>query len=209
MKKKLKSKKIILFTFLLLIVSLFSIPFLVSCNGEIGGIVNATTIVNLIFPNIWVFVATIISTIILLSAIIWFVWKPLNKKIDERKKYLNQELEDAEKAKQDAFIAKTQAQEEFAKAQMDATRIVQNANERGNDLYNQLQDKAKENAYQIVKNAQEEIDIEKRKMQTEMHQQILDIAFDAATHVSKKNISKSDSDKLIDEFIDEYQKMKE
>lgn len=209
MKKKFKLKKIILIVLLLLIVSLFSIPFLVSCSSEIGGIVNATTIVNLIFPNIWVFVATIISTIILICAIIWFVWKPLNKKIEERKKYLNQELEDAEKAKQDAFNAKAQAQDEFAKAQIDAARIVQSANQKGNDLYNQLQDKAKEQAYQIVKNAQEEIDIEKRKMQEEMHDQILNIAFDAATHISKKNISKSDSDKMIDEFIDEYQKMKD
>ncbi len=69
MKKHLKK----IAPFLLLILSFITVlPFLTSCSGAIDG-VNASEIVNLVFPQPIIFVAQIIATIILFIAVSKFV----------------------------------------------------------------------------------------------------------------------------------------
>ena len=206
--KMKKFKKLLLSLLLLVVVCLICSPFLVSCSNEIEG-VNSTAIINLIFPNLWVFIATIFATVILISAIIWFLWKPMNKKLDERKKYIENEINEAENIKKEAFQTREQAKLELINAQSNASKIVQDANDKAENLYNELQNQARNSAYEIVKAAQEEVLLEKRELEEQTHKQILDIAFDAVTNISKHKITREENDKLVEEFINDLEKSKD
>ncbi len=206
--KMKKFKKLLLSLLLLVVVCLICSPFLVSCSNEIEG-VNSTAIINLIFPNLWVFIATIFATVILISAIIWFLWKPMNKKLDERKKYIENEITEAENIKKEAFQAREQAKLELINAQSNASKIVRDANDKAENLYNELQNQARNSAYEIVKAAQEEVLLEKRELEEQTHKQILDIAFDAVTNISKHKITREENDKLVEEFINDLEKSKD
>ena len=205
---KKKYKKAIIAIFLLIVVCLLTIPFVASCSSEIEG-VNATAIINLIFPNIWVFIATIASTVVLLSCIIWFLWKPMNKKLETIRKHVTSEIFDAENAKKEAFELKESARENLLNAQLDASKIVQDANDRANVIYQELQTQAHKDADQIIKDAQEQIALERKELEQQTHNEILDVAFEAVTKISKQKITREENNKLVEEFLKDFQDSKD
>ncbi len=56
-------------------------------NNSSPAIPGSDEIISQILPNVWVLVAHAIATIILLSLIVWLVWKPTKKYLEKRKKW--------------------------------------------------------------------------------------------------------------------------
>lgn len=198
-------KKHLKFLGLFLLIAVVCVPFLVSCHGQIEG-ANADSVVNSVFPNLWVALAQILATIVLLSTIIGFVWEPYKKMMKERKEYYMKDINDAKDAKESALLDQQKSREEFIKAQSEASKIIMEANDSGSKLIQSLETDAKRKAKQIVENAKFEMDIAKKEHEKSIKNEIVDIAFATAEELSRKEISKEDNDKFVDEFIEKMRK---
>lgn len=194
----------------LFVILIIALPFIVSCSGGDASIegIDSNSIINLIFPNVWVFVATILSTIILFSVVIWLIWKPFNKKMEERKAYMQKELNDAEQAKVDSLKDKQKMQDDYLQAKTQINKMLLQANQKASAVYDEIKSDAQMKAHILLKNAEQDITIEKQKLQDSIEEQILDVAFAAVTEISKQKITKEQNDQLVLDFIKHLDKEK-
>ncbi|MGL4951397.1 MAG: hypothetical protein ACRC4L_00265 [Mycoplasma sp.] len=202
----MKFKKILFFSILLITICLFTLPIITSCSGNPIEGIDSFTIINLIFPNIWVFIATLLSTVILFSVSIWMIWEPFNKKMDARKKFVEQELNFIDENKKNIILEKEKIQKDYSSAQNDIKTMLIQANQKANSIQDEIKSNAEKQAHILLKNAKQEIEIEKRKLKENVNQEILDIAFSAVIEISKQKIDKSENDKLVKEFIEQLEK---
>lgn len=188
-----------------ILVSIIFIPFLASCEGAIDG-ANASSVINLIFPNLWVALAQIIATIILLSTIVALVWTPYQNMMQARKEEYMKDLNEANESKKAALLDEQKAAKAFITAQSQASQIVIDANKNAEEIATDIKNKADLKAQAIINNAKTDMAIEKKEQAKNMHNQIIDVAFATAEELTKKTITKEDHLDFVNDFIS---KMKE
>ncbi len=198
-------KKIIGFSVILLCLLGLSLPFIVSC-ADGAPPVDQETIFNLLFPNIWVFGAVILAAVILITTIVWMVWVPFNKKMDARKEYINKEREDAEQAKLEALKNKNEAETNLIKAQTEVSSMISNATIKAAAVQDEIIHKAENQANVIIQNARVNIEAERNQMKDAMEEEVMEIAFEAVAEISKQKMTKEENDKLVKEFLDNFDK---
>lgn len=201
----MKAKKIIFPIICIILVLFITVPFLVSCNADIEG-VNGTDIINLIFPNPYVFAAQIIASIVLFSLVLKFVWKPYNKLMDAKKEYAMSEIREAELVKIEAYENNEKAKNEFILAQAEAVNIINDANEKANLLKIKLLEEAEFNSQLLITKSEKEIEKTKKDFELTKNDEILDLAMNAAEALTRKNISSKDNEDFIKDFISKIDK---
>lgn len=201
-------KKIIGFAVILICLLVIVTPFLVSCS-DAGDPISQETIFNLLFPNLWVFVSILMAAVILIITIIWFIWVPMNKKFDERKVFIMKELEDAKQAKDQALEDEQKAQNELIKTQYEINDMLSKASIKASAIKDEIKNDANAKAALLIENAKKSIELEKQQMVEKMEDQIMDIAFAAVTEISKQKITKEENDKLVKDFIDNFDNVSE
>ncbi|MGL4950272.1 MAG: hypothetical protein ACRC4M_00295 [Mycoplasma sp.] len=203
----MKFKKILGYFLILVSICIIALPIVTSCSSDPIDGIDSFTIINLIFPNIWVFLATLLATIVLFVSSIWLVWEPFNKKLDARKKMVNSEIEEITKTKNESILEKERIHNEYVEAQSEIKNMLVQANQKANTIHDEIKNSAEQQAHILLKNARQEIEIEKRKMLENINEEILDIAFSAVTEISKQKIDKKENDKLVKEFIESLDKV--
>ncbi len=192
---------------LLLLIASFAIalPFLTSCSGSIDG-VNASEVVNLVFPQPIIFAAQFIATIILFIAVSKFVWKPYNEMLAKRKEYVMKGVNEVEAKKQEIFAQEEQLKLDVADAQMKSTELLQNAKVQSETIISESQVEAKNNYESTVKEAQEEIARMKLRMQKDLQHENIDLVLSATEQLTMKNIDSADNRKFIEDFLNQIDK---
>ena len=168
--------------------------------------IDQEEVVNALLPNLWVFITHIVATVILLILAIWLVWKPTKHALAKRHEYIQNEISAAEQAKEKALKALDEAEQTKIQAYSTASEIVANAKQEAYVTKQQIEQDAKYYAEIIKEKANNEAIKIKSKMKLAMEEQVLDIAFAASSALLKDKITKKDSDKFVDEFIDALEK---
>lgn len=150
----------------------------------------------------WTFIAQILNLFIQMYLIKKFLFKPINKLLSKRAQLADKEIKDAEAAKSEADGLKQQYEEGLAKAQAQATQIVQDAQKTAQIRAEEVVNEAQDHAAAIKAQAQADIEQEKKKAVNEAKNQIGGLAMDIAGKVVEKEIREEDHRKLIDEFIE-------
>lgn len=176
------------------------VPVLASCTGDIPEL-NPTEIINTLFPNVWVFIAQVAAMCMVFSIILWLVWKPTNKMLDKRREYIAKEITDAEQAKQEAVAYLESAKSEHLNAQSEAAQIIANAKNESLSYVETLKKEAHEAAEKIVASAKVSIANEQKANLERLQSEAREAAYVAAEALMKKQLSREDNDKLVDEFI--------
>lgn len=175
-------------------------PILAACTGDIPEL-NATEIINTLFPNVWVFIAQVIAMCVVFSIILWLVWKPTNRMLDKRRAYIAKEITDAETAKQEALVYLENAKQEYTQAQSEAMLILANAKTESSSYLEATKKEAQEAADKIVATARNNAANEQKAIAARLEAEAREVAYVAAEALMKREISREDNDKLVDEFI--------
>ncbi|MCV3743383.1 ATP F0F1 synthase subunit B [Ureaplasma sp. ES3154-GEN] len=203
MKSKFNKKHLIASLSVVALAALFA-PFLASCAGDIPEL-QPTEIINTLFPNLWVFIAQVGAMLVVFSIILWLVWKPTNKMLDKRRAYMANEIAEAEKTRKEALIYLEEAKKDKLNAQVEAVRIVADAKSETQAYRENLEREARDVANKIIANARENAEAERVNMMNVMKQEAKEVAYIAAEALMKKELSRADNDKLVDEFIKELE----
>ena len=111
----------------------------------------------------WNLLFTIINLLILYFALKKFLFAPVCKIIDEREAKIKSELENADKAKEEAEKLKTDYEAELANAQKQIVEITKKASEQAEKVGEAIIENARKESAEIIESAQKQALAEKDK----------------------------------------------
>ncbi|AUB31116.1 F0F1 ATP synthase subunit B [Spiroplasma floricola] len=154
-----------------------------------------------LFPNLANFIAHILSTIVILILLTKLVYKPFREMIKERRKKINELLDDAAAKLAKANRNNKEASKFLDSAKEESKQIINSAKLSADNLKLEIIENARNEATNIQTHAKQAIDFERNEMQEQMRQEVIDLAFVAAEKIMKENISKEKNEKMIKDFI--------
>lgn len=149
----------------------------------------------------WTFIAMICNLFIQIYLIKRFLFKPINKILEERKALANAEIDNAVKEKTEALAMKSEYEKNMADAKNKANEILISAQKTASVQSEEMLREASEQALAIKAKAESDIAQEKRKAVNEIKDEIGGMAMEIAGKVIEREIKEDDHKKLIDDFI--------
>ncbi len=147
------------------------------------------------------FIWTIATFLVLLTLLAKFAWGPLLAALETRQNAIRKSLDDALQAKQDLERLNVEAAQIIQRARVDADAIISESRSDGDRLREELKQKARAEADHIVKSAGRQIQLETGRALQQIRHEAVDLSIMIATKILRRNLSKEDNERLIDEAL--------
>lgn len=151
--------------------------------------------------DFWSIFWAVLNILILVILLRIFLFKPINKMLDDRAQSIQKDIDDAERAKKEAEELRQQYEESISNAKNEAVQIVKNAHDTAEAERTAITRKSHEEADEIVNSASETIENERKRVLQQAHAQIADLAIEAASKVVGANLDDENNRRLVDEFL--------
>lgn len=123
--------------------------------------------------------------------------------LDQRRKAADQQISDAQAAKEEAMTIKQTYEQNMLQATAQANTILANAQKTASERSEKIIGEAQQQAAQIKSKASADIAMEKKKAINDAKNEISDLAMAIAGKVVGRELNSEDQAGLIDRFIDE------
>ena len=157
---------------------------------------------EIISVNVWLILISLCNLLILALILKKFLFKPVKKIVAERQAEYDKERLDAENALREAEEKKAEWEKVLSGADDEAARIVDEAKKNAQKRSDKIIDDANARSGVIVHNAEVEADLEKRRANEEIKDEIVEVSVSLAEKLVDREISAEDHKKFIDDFID-------
>ena len=147
------------------------------------------------------FVWTILTFLLLLFVLAKFAWKPLLKMLKDREELIRSSLEDAEKAKEELERLNAEGEAIVNQARSEAQTILSEGKAAATKLKEETLAGAKEQAKNIISEAEKQINVEKDKAINEIKSEVVNLSLNISKKLINKNLSPEDNKALIDESL--------
>lgn len=144
---------------------------------------------------------TWISFIVLLILLKKFAYPQILKGLKKREETIQQQLEEARRTKQEAQSLLEEYRQQLAEARSEAQKIISEGKQLGENMRKEILQKAQQESNEIVKRAQEEIELQKQKALLELKERIADLSLAAASKIMKKSLDPKDHQRLIEDYL--------
>ena len=128
------------------------------------------------------------------------------KSLQEREAKIKDSLESAEKALERAEAISKDNEKALREAEVKAQQIRKEAIEEAELLRNDRINKAKDEAAQIIEQAKNTIDQEKKLALTELREEVARLAIQSASMILDEELDEKKNSKLVDKFIGDLSK---
>ncbi|MDE6519660.1 MAG: F0F1 ATP synthase subunit B [Ruminococcus sp.] len=149
----------------------------------------------------WSILEAVVNVLILFILLRIFLFKPINKIMNERTESIQKDIDDAEKAKRETEKLKQQYTDSINEAKEEANNILRKAHEDAEAERESIISKSHKEAEEIVKSADETIENERKRVIQQAHAQIADLAIETASKVIGANLDDEKNRKLVDDFL--------
>ena len=147
--------------------------------------------------------AQVVNFVILLYILKRFLYKPILKVLEERKKKIETSVKQSEEM-QKRFDEITKKQTEILdKAKVESEQIIEGAKNEAKILADQIQLNATNAGNERIKRTQQTLEIEKQKMINEAKREIVDVVTSITEKVVQKNLTKGDKERLVRQVLTE------
>ena len=147
----------------------------------------------------WKFIiAQIVNFCIVAFLLYKYAFKPVLSSIDERQKKIADGLQYAEEMKQKLAEAEKQHKETLKEAQQNAQKIIAEARESSKEIIDRQTQEAVVQAEDILKKAQESVELEHTKMLSEMRSEIARLVVQTTAKVLRKDLSDEEKSNYSD-----------
>jgi F-type H+-transporting ATPase subunit b len=148
-------------------------------------------------PGLYIW--TIVVFLVLLGLLAKFAWRPLLEALEKRQESIRRSLDDAAKAKQELERLQVESQRILAEARSEAESIVARTREDANRLRDEMRQRAQQEAANIVKNAEKQIELETARAVQQIRHEAVDLSVAIASRLLQRNVSKEDNERLIED----------
>lgn len=171
--------------------------------AEIPGSGEITTS---ILPNVWVFAAHIIATIILLTFIICMVWKPTKKYLEKRKAKIMQDVNDANAKNIEANKNFEISKKELLESKETASAIIQKATLEGETIKTKMEKTALNRISHLEKEADAHIKKQEELASLKINKEASMLALDVAEIFLGEKVDSEQNQKMVDAIIKNLEK---
>ncbi|OGA44997.1 MAG: ATP synthase F0 subunit B [Betaproteobacteria bacterium RIFCSPLOWO2_12_FULL_63_13] len=147
------------------------------------------------------FIWTILTFLVLLTLLAKFAWGPLLRALDSRQETIRKSLDDAQLAKQELERLQHESAQIIRQARVDAEAVITQSRTDAARLREEMRQKARTEADAIVRNAERQIQLETQRALQQIRHEAVDMSVMIASKILRRNLSKEDNEKLIEEAL--------
>ncbi|MCM1529245.1 MAG: F0F1 ATP synthase subunit B [Alistipes sp.] len=151
--------------------------------------------------NFWSIFWAVLNVLILFIALRIFLFKPINKMLDDRRQAVQKDYDDAEAARKEAEELKQQYAASVSDAKEEANSIIRKAHEDAEAERAAIIDQSHTEAEQIISSANTSIENERKRVIQQAHFEIADLAIEAASKIVGANLDNEKNRSIVDEFL--------
>ena len=153
----------------------------------------------LVQPDPGLYIWTILTFLLLLVAFNKLAWKPLKAMLQAREDTIRKSLEDAKHAREELERLQAESQRILAQARTEAEAIVTRTRDDASRLREELRQKAQTEAAGIIRNAEQQIQLETARAFQQIRAEAADLSVAIASRLLQRNVSKEDNERLLEE----------
>lgn len=157
---------------------------------------------DIINVNIWLILISLCNLVILFFILKKFLYKPIKRILAERQAEYDAKFAEADGKLADAEKVKAALEEKYALADGEADRIIKEAKDSAERRGAAIVTEAKDKADIIVRNAESEADLRRKKAEESIKDEIADVSVEIAEKIIGREVTDADHRRLLDEFID-------
>jgi len=156
---------------------------------------------DIISVNIWQIVISLLNLTILFLLVKKFLFKPIKKMFAARDAEINGRYDEADKAKEKALQMEKDWNGKMETAEQSANAILQTASEDAQRRSAAVLSETQQKAQQILRQAETDAMLEKKKARAEIKQEIVDVSCALSEKMIGREIKDQDHRSLIDDFL--------
>lgn len=158
---------------------------------------------DVISVNLWDIVVSLCNLAILFLIMKKFLYKPVRKMLEQRRKTVDDMYAQADEALTKAESDKAEYEEKLNQAKDDAQAIIKKATDTADERSKEIVSSAREEASLIVDRARSAAELEMKKAQQEIKGEIVSVSTLLAEKLLEREISEDDHKSMIDSFIED------
>jgi F-type H+-transporting ATPase subunit b len=170
---------------------------------EEGGHAEEPSGLDLILPAVDELVWGTICFALVLFVLSRKAFPAIRSAMEKREQTIQQNLESAESAKNEAATQLQEYKKQLAEARSEANRIIEEARQAAEQVRKDITAKAEQEAQQIVARAQEQLAAERTRTVSELQTTIGDLSIELAEKVVGRAIDGNTHRELVDAYIRE------
>jgi F-type H+-transporting ATPase subunit b len=147
-----------------------------------------------------------VTFLVLLGLLYKLAWKPILSAIEKRERTIQESLEKAAKASEDAQVLMNQHEEMMRTAQNEAQRIIDDNRVLAEKSRQQIIEQAQHMAQNMVEKAKLEIEKEKESALLALRSEVADLAIEATKKILHESLDETRQRTLVNDFIDKLPK---
>jgi F-type H+-transporting ATPase subunit b len=124
------------------------------------------------------FIWTIVTFLVLLALLAKYAWRPLLEALEARQNSIRKSLDDAQTAKQELERLNAESSQIIARARVEADAIITQSRSDGDRLRDEIRQKARAEADNIVKSAERQIQLETTRALEQIRHEAVDLGDD-------------------------------
>lgn len=157
---------------------------------------------DVISVNIWQILISLCNLLIIFLLFKKFLYARVCKFVDQRKANVDAQYVRADEAEKAALADKQKYEDKLKSVDAEADAMIKDATLRADRRSEKIITDAKEKADGMLRQAQNEIELEKKKASDDIKHEIADVSTLLAEKVLEREINSDDQRKFIDSFIE-------
>ena len=149
----------------------------------------------------WTMIFEVVNLLIVMLILKKFLFKPVNAVLEQRQAEIGGMYQKAEDAQKEAQALKQAYDERMSGARKEADELIVAAQDSARRRGAEIVEDARDEAVQLRRRAEEDIELQKRKALREARDELADMAVDIAGKVVEREVTREDHDRLVEEFI--------
>ena len=158
---------------------------------------------EIISVNLWQILISLLNLLILFLIIKYFLFGPVKKMLAARQQEIDDQYARAAQAEAEAADSRRSWEEKLSGADREADAILQSATENAKYRGEQIVADARAQADSLIRVAQTEVELERRRAEDEIKREIVEVSEALAEKMLEREINKEDHRAIIDSFIEE------
>lgn len=164
----------------------------------LAGVVDGLKTLGINLPSL---LAQLINFAILLVILYLLAYKPVLRMLDERRRRIQEGLEAAERAKEQAAKGAEEMEAQLERARQEGQAIIGQAQQIAARIQEEARQQAHEDAEALLTRARSEIQLERDNAIAQLHREFADVAIDAAEKVINQSLDRQAHQRLIREVL--------
>lgn len=132
-----------------------------------------------------------------------FVWPPLMRIMEDRRKKIADGLAAAEQGQKELELAHIKAKEQLTETKAEASRIIEQAHHRAHHIIEEAKQQARIEGDRLLHLAKDEIEQEYNMAKEELMRKISELAVAGAEKILQREIDKKNNHNLVDQLVGE------